>query len=58
MIGVAVYLVHRKVIKEEKIDKVVFKEMKKEKGLVVIGIILMIIGYLMQLPAKLSRGVI
>lgn len=58
LIGVAVYLVHRKVIKEEKIDKVVFKEMKKEKGLVVIGIILMIIGYLMQLPAKLSRGVI
>ena len=54
MIGVAVYFVHKRIMKEEKIDKVVLKEMKKEKNIVVLGIILIMIGYLMQLPAKLS----
>jgi len=58
LIGVAVYFVHKRVMKEEKINKVVLREMKKEKRMVVIGIILIVIGYLMQLPAKLSWGVI
>ncbi len=48
------YFVHKRIMKEEKIDKVVLKEMKKEKNIVVLGIILIMIGYLMQLPAKLS----
>jgi len=55
LIGVAVYLVHvhKRIVREGKIDKLVIKRMKKEKKMVVVGIILIIIGYLMQLPAKL-----
>lgn len=54
LIGVAVYFVHKRIMKEEKIDKMVLKEIKKEKKIVVLGIILIMIGYLMQLPVKLS----
>ena len=54
LIGVAVYFVHKRIIKEEEIDKVVLREMKKEKKIVFLGIILIIIGYFMQLPTKLS----
>ena len=57
-IGIAVYFVHKRVMKEEKINKVVLKEMKKEKRIVIVGIILIVIGYLMQLPVKLSLGII
>ena len=58
LIGVAVYFVHKRVMKEEKIDKIVLKAMKKERNIVLIGLILIVIGYLMQLPAKLSGGLL
>ena len=54
LIGVAVYFVHKRIMKEEKIDKAVIREMKKEKKIVFLGVILIIIGYFMQLPVKLS----
>lgn len=38
LIGITVLLVHRHVIKEHKIDKVVLKEMKREQLLGVLGI--------------------
>lgn len=54
LLGITVYFVHRRIVREGKIDKRVLKEMQKEKGFLLTGIILIIIGYLMQLPAKLS----
>lgn len=58
LLGLTVYLVHARVMREGKIDKVVTKEMQKEKWLAIFGIILIILGFLMQLPAKLSGGVV
>jgi hypothetical protein len=47
-IGLAVLNVHRHIIKEHKIDRRVFKAMKREKVIAMFGIILMIAGYLIQ----------
>lgn len=45
--------VHHRVMKEHRIDKQVFKEMKLEQIVGIIGIVLIIAGYLLQLPNKL-----
>ena len=47
-IGLAVLNVHRHIIKEHKIDKRVFKAMRREKTIATIGIILMVAGYFAQ----------
>ncbi len=46
--------VHRHVRKEHKIDEVVFKHMKREQATGYIGIILIVIGYILQIPSRLS----
>ncbi|NCO11088.1 hypothetical protein CO038_03755 [Candidatus Pacearchaeota archaeon CG_4_9_14_0_2_um_filter_39_13] len=46
MLGLTVFLVHNKVVKEKGIDKIVLAEIKHEKYLSLIGILLMILGYL------------
>jgi len=48
-LGIAVMMVHWRIVKEHKIDRVVLTEMRREKNLALIGIILMIIGYLLEL---------
>lgn len=48
LVGTAVLLVHRHVMKEHKIDKDVLREMKIEQLLGIFGIILIIIGYLIH----------
>lgn len=58
LLGVSVYLVHSRVVREGKIDRAVLTEMKKEKTIALMGIILIIIGYVMQLPGKLAGGAI
>jgi rRNA processing protein Gar1 len=45
--------VHHRVWQEHKVDGVVFKAMKKEQGLGFLGIGMMVMGYLLQLPDKL-----
>jgi hypothetical protein len=45
--------VHYRVRKEHKIDESVFKVMKKEQYLGLIGIILIIIGFILEIPAKM-----
>lgn len=45
--------VHRRVWKEHRIDGKVFREMRREQIVGVLGIILIIAGYFLQLPAKL-----
>ena len=52
LLGISVYFVHSRVITEKKIDRVVIKEIKKERNLVIIGIILIVVGFFMQLPSK------
>lgn len=54
LLGISVYLVHSRIMREKKIDKKVLKEMQKERSLVLIGLILIIIGYIIQLPTKLA----
>ena len=53
MLGLSVLNVHRRVLKEHKIDKAVFHEMKQESIVTVIGIVLIVIGFLLQVPKEL-----
>ncbi len=48
LIGITVLLVHKRVIKEQKIDKTVLKEMKREQLMGLLGIVLIIIGYVIH----------
>ncbi|MBS3068262.1 hypothetical protein J4450_06155 [Candidatus Micrarchaeota archaeon] len=50
LISISVLLVHSRVVKEHKIDESVVRQIKKEKWVTVSGIILIIIGYLLQVP--------
>lgn len=49
IIGLTVIMVHRRVRKEHKIDPVVYREMKREQAIGILGIILLIIGYFIQI---------
>lgn len=53
MIAYTVLSVHYRVRKEHKIDDVVFEHMRREQAAGIIGISLIIIGFLLQLPSKL-----
>ncbi len=53
MIAYTVLSVHYRVRKEHKIDEVVFKHMRREQAAGIIGISLIIIGFLLQLPSKI-----
>ncbi|MBI4009744.1 MAG: hypothetical protein HY361_00920 [Candidatus Aenigmarchaeota archaeon] len=52
LVGISVILVHTRVMRERKIDKLVIKAMGREKVLAISGIVLIILGYLLQLPTK------
>ncbi len=45
LIGIAVLLVHKHILREHKIDKDVLKQMKKEQIIGLLGIIFILIGY-------------
>ena len=53
MIAYTVLSVHYRVRKEHKIDEAVFKHMRREQTVGIIGIILIIAGYLLQIPSKI-----
>lgn len=53
MVAYTAIAVHRRVWKEHKIDKAVFTAMKSEQIIGIIGIILIVIGYLLQIPSKI-----
>jgi len=46
MIGITAIMVHRRVWKEHKINPTVYKEMQREQIIGVLGIVLLIGGYL------------
>lgn len=53
MVAYTAIAVHHRFWKEHKIDQAVFKAMKAEQLIGIIGIILIIAGFFLQLPAKL-----
>jgi len=48
MIAFTAIMVHRRVWKEHKIDAKIFTEMERERVISILGIILIIIGYLVR----------
>lgn len=53
LLGITVLLVHRRVIREHRIDRPVLLEMKREQFLGLLGIIFIVIAYFLELYAKL-----
>jgi len=45
-------MVHRRVWKEHKINNRVYNEMKREQFIGIVGIVLLIIGYLIKILGK------
>ncbi len=53
LIAISVLLVHSRVARENKIDKHIVKQIEREKWMTVFGIVLMAIGFLLQVQTKL-----
>lgn len=53
MVAYTAIAVHRRVWKEHKIDKAVFAAMRNEQIIGIIGIVLIVIGYILQISTKL-----
>ncbi|MBI4114490.1 MAG: hypothetical protein HY445_01455 [Candidatus Niyogibacteria bacterium] len=53
MIAYTAIKVHHRFWEEHKVDELVFKAMKREQIIGIAGIILIIIGFLLQIPSKL-----
>lgn len=49
MIGVTAIMVHRRVWKEHRMNPLVYKEMQREQFIGILGVILLIAGYLIKL---------
>lgn len=49
LLGVAVILVHRKMMQEHRIDRIVMREIRLEEFLTALGIVLMVLGYVLHL---------
>lgn len=54
MVAYTAVKVHYRFWKSHKIDAEVFKAMRKEQVVAFFGIVLIVLGYLLQLPSKLS----
>lgn len=49
LLGVTVIMVHRKITHEKRIDGIVLMEMRREQVVAVVGVCLMLIGYILEL---------
>lgn len=49
LVSFTAIMVHHRVAREHKIDKEVFEEMRRERNLGLLGIVLMIVGYLIHI---------
>ncbi len=49
LLGVSVILVHGKITKEKRIDGIVLMEMRREQFLAFLGVLLMIVGYALEI---------
>ncbi|OJI06512.1 hypothetical protein BK004_03140 [bacterium CG10_46_32] len=52
MVAFTAIMVHHRVLNEHKLDRAVIKVMKEEQKLGILGIILIIVGYILQAPSK------
>jgi len=53
MVAFTAIMVHYRFRKEHKIDEKVFRSMRREQLLGIIGIFFIILGFLLQVPSKL-----
>jgi len=53
LVAYTAIMVHYRFWKEHKIDEKVFRTMKQERMIGIFGVILIIIGYFLQIPSKL-----
>lgn len=53
LLGITVLLAHRRIVEEHRIDREVLTEMKREQFLGLLGIVLIIVGFFLQLPFKI-----
>lgn len=53
LLGISVLLVHRRMLKERKIDEQVLKEMKNEQMLAALGIFFIVFGYILHLSQSI-----
>jgi len=52
MVGFTAIMVHHRVWKEHKIDTRVFAEMKRERRVGITGLILIVLGYILQVAGE------
>jgi len=53
MVAFTALMVHHRFRKEHKVDERVFRSMRREQVIAILGIFLMVAGFFLQLPAKL-----
>jgi len=53
LVSYTVIVVHYRFWKEHKVNEEVFATMQRERTMAILGVILIIIGYLLQIPSKL-----
>ena len=49
LLGIAVMMVHWRIVKEHRIDKLVLREMRKERNTALLAITLIAAGYLLEI---------
>lgn len=54
LVGFTAVMVHRRFWKEHKVDETLFKEMKKEQIIGIVGLVLIGMGYLLQVIGRFS----
>lgn len=51
LLGITVMLVHSKMVAEEGIDGIVLKEIRRERNVAILAILLLIVGYVLEITA-------
>jgi len=54
MVAFTAVMVHHRFFKEHKVNEQIFRIMKREQVIGIVGIVFIVIGYLLQLPAKIG----
>lgn len=52
LLSITVILVHRRMVREHRMDNKVIVEMRREQGLGILAIVLMLVGFFLELTAK------
>ena len=54
LIAFTAIMVHHRFLKEHRIDKAVFRTMRKEQVVGIIGVVFIVVGYFIQLPSTFN----